>query len=153
MIRIFLIISPVMWMFCLTAHGTETNEYGYYLRPASAETSPGNTVKLNLVYCFVVEVQPGSNNMAPQRQLICEGDKGYVNGGIQRLSLDNVQWNVDGPGSVHGDKNGATYSAPALLPTPNEATVTATLTNNASGSMTLLQARIKIIDNTSNDTR
>lgn len=148
MIRIFLIIGPVMWLFCLAAQGAEANGTGYQLRPESAETSPGNAVRLNLVYCYVPEVKSGSDSDAPRRPLICEGDKVYDNGRLQRPGIDNVQWNVDGPGSVNGDKNGATYFAPALQPSENEATVSVTLANSASGSMTFLQARIKIIGNT-----
>lgn len=45
--------SRWVWLWSLSAYGDEAMVTGYHLRPASAVTMPGRTVKLELVYCSV----------------------------------------------------------------------------------------------------
>ena len=59
----------------------------------------------------------------------------------------DVKWEVSsGPGQISGDKAGATYQAPATMPTPNKATVSATLTYNVGKEKTILLSNITILD-------
>ncbi|UCH53147.1 MAG: hypothetical protein JSW09_11300 [Pseudomonadota bacterium] len=188
------IIGPVglvLSLLALSAHGAEPKVTGYHLRPASAVTISGKTVKLKLVLCKVEEaskekkeeksgdkpkdkyagddlaplvqdkytgddlaplvpippdnVSRDKGKRKPSSRLVCEGDPGW-DGDLAPLVAvpTNVQWKVDGPGRVSSEKMGATYHAPASKPTPDEATVTATLTFKARKE--ILYARIKIID-------
>jgi len=100
---------------------------GFLLRPASATVYVGGTVELHLVYCSVI---------APSR-LVCEGDRHAA----------DVKWEVvDGPGRVRGDTKGALYQAPASKPARNEATVEATVTDNAGKAKTVLHSNIQILE-------
>lgn len=79
--------------------------------------------------------------------LVCEGDDGYGEELAPLMSAADVKWKVDdGQGRVSGDLKGATYHAPASKPTPNKATVSATVTYNAGKSKTILLSRITILD-------
>ena len=80
-------------------------------------------------------------------QLVCEGDDGYGEELAPLMSANDVKWKVDdGQGRVSGDLKGATYHAPASKPTPNKATVSATVTYNVGKSKTILLSRITILD-------
>jgi len=191
-------VAPVMLLVGLAAHGDEALVTGYHLRPASAVVQTGGTVKLKLVYCFVVDNKPvrkqqgrskkkyadddlaplvsppsgkakyadddlaplvpppdkptdkyAGDDLAPLPYLVCEGDDDYDRYAGELAPLVApvvVQWKVDGPGRVSGDKKGATYYAPPSRPTPNKATVAATLTYNVGKGKTILLSGIKILD-------
>lgn len=80
----------------------------------------------------------------PVFSLVCEGDEGYGDVLAPLAPLD-VQWRVvDGQGSVTGDKDAASYHAPASKPTPNQATVSATYMLGK--EKTILLSRITILD-------
>ena len=90
----------------------------------AAQTIPGGHLELTIG--DVVEVTPGSRDRVPPH-LVCEGDDGYEQYAAILPSKSvpvDVQWSVDGPGRVSGNKMSATYFAPASKPSPNEATVT-----------------------------
>lgn len=198
-------VAPVLFLVGFAVHAEEALVTGYHLKPASAVVKTGGTVKLKLVYCFVVNDNaegkqkgqssdkpkkkyadddlaplvpessgkattkyadddlaplvpppPGKpkdkhadDDLAPLPYLVCEGDDGYERyaGELAPLvSPVEVKWKVDGQGRVSGDKKSATYYAPASKPTPNKATVAATLTYNVGKGKTILLSRIAIFD-------
>ena len=142
------LIAPVLYLVSLAAYGGEALVDGLHLKPASAVVKVGGTVKLSLDNCVVVDKALGKKPKAksdskpkkkyygegvaddelaplPDWKLVCEGDDGYDV--LAPLVLTNMKWEVvDGPGSVSGDRKGATYHAPASKPTPNQATVAVT---------------------------
>lgn len=141
--RIACVVGAALWLPSLAAHGADAMVTGHHLRPASAVIKPGKTVALKLVHCFVKD----KSKVSPEHAaLVCEGEEGYGDDLAPLVFPTSVQWKVEGPGRVSGDKEGATYHAPASKPTPNEATVTATLTYNVGKEKTILYARIRIID-------
>ena len=161
------LIAPVLYLVSLAAYGGEALVDGLHLKPASAVVKVGGTVKLSLDNCVVVDKALGKKPKAksdskpkkkyygegvaddelaplPDWKLVCEGDDGYDV--LAPLVLTNVKWKVvDGQGRVSGDLKGATYHAPASKPTPNQATVSATVTYNVGKSKTILLSRITIL--------
>jgi len=196
---------PALFLVGVAAYGEEALVTGYHLKPASAVVKVGGTVKLKLVYCFVVDDKPtekqqgksnekpkkkyadddlaplvssppnnsktkyadddlaplmppppdkpkdkyANDDLAPLPYLVCEGDDGYERyaGELAPLVAPNdVQWKVDGPGRVSGNKKDATYHAPTSRPTPNEVTVAAALLYNVGKGKTLLLSNVKIFD-------
>ena len=158
------LVAPVLCLVSLAARADALVQ-GFHLKPASATVKTGGTVKLKLVYCFVVDdkaegAQKGrsgdkpkkknaDDDLAPVAYLVCEGDVGYevYAGGLTPLVFPvDVKWKVDGQGRVSGDKESATYHAPPSKPTPNKATVAATLTYNVGKEKTILLSSIAIFD-------
>lgn len=183
--RIMWLVTPLLCLVSLAARAEEALVQGFHLKPASATVKTGGTVKLKLVYCFVVDDKPAEkqktssndkpkkkyadddlaplvppppgkpkdnhpdDDLAPLAYLVCEGDAGYERyaGGLAPLVFPvDVKWKVDGQGRVSGDKEGATYRAPASKPSPNKATVAATLTYNVGKEKTILLSSIVIFD-------
>jgi len=62
-------VGPVMFLASFAACGEEALVTGYHLKPASAVVKTGGTVKLKLVYCFVV------NDKVEGKQKSQPGDK------------------------------------------------------------------------------
>ncbi len=198
-------VAPAMFLVGFAAHAEEALVTGYHLKPASAVVKTSGTVKLKLVYCFVVNDKaegkhkgqssdkpkkkyadddlaplvpessgeaktkyadddlaplvpppPGKpkdkyadDDLAPLPYLVCEGEDGYdrfVGELAPLVSPVDVQWKVDGQGRVSGDKKSATYHAPASRPTPNKATVAASLSYNVGKGKTILLSSITIFD-------
>ena len=187
-------VAPVMFLASFAACGEEALVTGYHLKPASAAVKVGGTVKLDLVYCQVMEKKPGNKpkaesgskprgkyygegvsddelaplveskpssngkskgkyygekvpdgELAPLHvlKLVCDGDDGYDV--LAPLVLPDVKWEVvDGQGRVSGDRNGATYRAPASRPTSNKATVAVSYTMGK--EKTILFSKITILD-------
>jgi len=102
----------------------DPDDTGYYLKPQSAEVIIGKSVSLNLVFCTAWK--NASDGESKQ-----EGDAPPTlecGGSVIPFKPGTVTWKLEGKGSVSGDKEGATYQAPASMPTPNKAIVKATLT-------------------------
>ena len=107
-----------------SARELDPDATGYYLKPQSAEVIIGKTISLNLVFCHAWKDKADAKveqEVDPHPTLECGGS-------VIPFTPDTVTWKVEGKGSLRGDKEGATYQAPASMPTPNKAIVKATLT-------------------------
>jgi hypothetical protein len=163
-------ILPVLFLVAGVASGEEALVTGFHLKPAAAIVKVGGTVKLKLVYCTVIDksgndsrvksdkapkAKVSEDDLAPLVDPAPEDDLAP----LPVLTLDcddelaplkapvDVKWEVSsGPGQISGDKAGATYQAPATMPTPNKATVSATLTYNVGKEKTILLSNITILD-------
>jgi hypothetical protein len=118
---------------------------GYYLKPQSAEVNIGKTISLNLVFCHAwidkADKADAKFNwkVDPHPTLECGGS-------VIPFTPDTVTWEIEGKGSLRGDKEGATYQAPASMPTPNKVLAKATLTYNSMKIKRILISEITIVD-------
>ena len=96
---------------------------GYYLNPQSTEVIRGKSVRLNLVFCHAwkneSDVDTNHEGNTPST-LDCGGS-------VIPFKPSTVAWELEGKGSVSGDRAGATYQSPASMPSSNKAIVKATL--------------------------
>jgi hypothetical protein len=169
------LVAFALWLFGPAAYGADALVTGHHLRPASAVTMPGRTVKLKLIHCFVkdesgakpkpksaddelaplvptppsggIKDKPPGKDRKPPPRLVCEGDEGYGADLAPLVVPANVKWEVvGGKGRVSGNGLNATYHAPESKPAQNEATVAASFTHNVGSQKVIALSRIKIVD-------